>query len=162
MAQRKMIVIGVALCLLVFGGALYIGSIGDPSIPVDTLVEQDQASAAEASATEAGGPPLPNPEDLSELDVMALLNRELALSSDRVMGTSNKGFCGQDFHSLGQLLRALRSSLDFSGITQEEIQVVLVKFPLCDEACEKKVCESNYFKDLVARKDKYGSPEDGH
>lgn len=162
MAQNKVMFIGVVLCLMAFGGALYIGSSGDPSAPLDTLVEQSPASSSDNSATNAGGPPLPNPDDFSELDIMALLNRELALSSDRVMGTSNKGFCGQDFNSLGQLLRALRASLDFSGITQEEIQVVLVKFPVCDEVCEKKVCESNYFKDLVERRDNYGSPEDGH
>lgn len=151
-----------AALLIAFGVAFAIGFGSGPKDLAENEarneVTQETSETASANANES----TVSAGELNELAIMALLNRELAVSSDKVGGTENPGFCGLKFEALGQVLRALQSSLDFSGITQEEIQVVLVGFPVCDEACEKQVCESKYYKDLYSKKDSYGSIEDGH
>ncbi len=164
MKKNKTILITVAGCLIVFLCAVYVGSRGKVFLetPGD-FNEKNYESSSEVSfeSREKKFNQLGAPE-LSELDLMAILNRELALSYDRVMGTGTKGFCSLNFNNLGQVLLALQASLDASGVTQEEIQVILVRFPQCDQECEKRVCESNYFKDLLSRRENYGSPDEGH
>lgn len=114
----------------------------------------------------AGGQEDPVPRqgsgfEFSENEVLVLLSRELAFSSDKVFGTKKKGMCGKTAEELQQILRAVQAEMDQRKIPESESGPILKKKKKCNLTCKKVICGSEIFKKLDAEKDKYGSAADG-
>lgn len=97
----------------------------------------------------------------SEKQTLALLSRELAKSSDQLMGTENKGLCGKSPEELQQLLRAVHAQMDARKLDDKKTDKILKKFKTCDSGCIKSLCKSKTFKKLDSEKETYGSAKDG-